>query len=481
MLARLPRRYPVIIGRLANFLLFPLALMLMHFSLSADFALAAETDFPIYPEISDSVRFWEKIYSEYTLSQGVVHDRNDLSVIYAMVNLARPTSRESERANRRRVEVVKERYRRILHKLAIGGKPSGFEERRVLHLFGPNPSRRVLENAVDNIRMQIGQRGRFRQGMIRAGAHIETIRAIFREYDLPEELAYLIHVESSFNQKARSRAGAVGLWQFTRGTGQNYLAIGAAVDERCDPLKATRGAAEFLRDNYLELGSWPLAITAYNYGQNGMKRAVLAQGDFPSIIREYDGKSFGFASRNFYAEFLAAKRVAENYRDYFGELPIEKPVTLYRMPLEGFIDARQLAGYLNIDLETIKRYNPDLSRGAILGKKLIPAGYQLQLPLSFGRELLRVGDIPRTIFRTVQKDHLFHKVREGETVYDIARRYKVEVEELLYANQISSESVIFAGQNLRIPRIYGPPDILLTGIYKVAVRNASKANNEQDV
>jgi LysM repeat protein len=116
------------------------------------------------------------------------------------------------------------------------------------------------------------------------------------------------------------------MWQFTRSTGRQYLRINNKVDERLDPLKATQAAGRLLRDNFDALGSWPLAITAYNHGRPGMLRAQREVGsDLVDIINEYKGPVFGYASMNFYSEFLAAVEVYDAYPGYFGELVLEKP------------------------------------------------------------------------------------------------------------------------------------------------------------
>src|SRR5207237_4490387 len=132
------------------------------------------------------------------------------------------------------------------------------------------------------------------------------------------EIALLPLVESSFENRARSNAGAAGIWQFTRGTGRLYLNVNRKLDERLDPARATWAAARLLHDNYNALGSWPLAITAYNHGRAGMQRAQNEIGsELTSIIERYDGPLFGYASMNFYSEFVAAVEVYVNYRQYF--------------------------------------------------------------------------------------------------------------------------------------------------------------------
>ncbi|MBI4473521.1 MAG: transglycosylase SLT domain-containing protein [Acidobacteria bacterium] len=143
---------------------------------------------------------------------------------------------------------------------------------------------------------------------------------------MPETIALLPLVESSFENRSFSKAGAAGIWQFTRQTGRMYLRVTNRIDERLDPVKATHAAARLLRQNYRALGNWPLAITAYNHGRAGMLRARKAHdGALSTIINDYDGPLFGYASMNFYAEFIAAVQVYESYPQYFGELVLDAP------------------------------------------------------------------------------------------------------------------------------------------------------------
>ena len=157
---------------------------------------------------------------------------------------------------------------------------------------------------------------------MRSGAWREHIAATFTKMGLPRELAALPHVESSFNTYAYSKVGAAGMWQFMRGTGRRFLRIDAAVDERLDPYRSTEAAASFLEQNYIVLGSWPLALTAYNHGPGGMKRAQeqLGTSDIVTIVRKYNSRSFGFASRNFYVAFLAALEIDSDPDKFFGSI-----------------------------------------------------------------------------------------------------------------------------------------------------------------
>ena len=145
------------------------------------------------------------------------------------------------------------------------------------------------------------------------------------------ELAYLPHVESSFNPNAVSGAGAVGLWQLTRPTARKYLTVHGGRDERYDPVRSTEAAAHHLKHAHAVLGNWPLAVTAYNHGVPGVRRAQARAGDnLDDLLRGYSSAAFGFASKNFYAEFLAAVHVAAHVEEYFPELEL-KPYLEYRV------------------------------------------------------------------------------------------------------------------------------------------------------
>jgi membrane-bound lytic murein transglycosylase D len=198
------------------------------------------------------------------------------------------------------------------------------EDQRVLALWrGVANPQRLLE-ASRTIRFQLGQSDRFREGLVRSTVWEGHIAEVFANQGLPPELASLPHVESSFNPAAYSKVGAAGLWQFMRSTGRRFMRIDDAVDERMDPYRSTEAAAQLLAYNYRVLGTWPLALTAYNHGAGGLRRAKqeLGTDDYVTINRLHKGRTFGFASRNFYPSFLAALTIDQNPEKYFG--PIER-------------------------------------------------------------------------------------------------------------------------------------------------------------
>jgi len=382
----------------------------------------------------------------------VIHDNEDLRLVYDVIRLAEPEAPNAIRINRERSKHAVEKYRDILINLSKGGPPSTKDEKRVAALFGPGAKKSEFKRASDRVRCQMGLRDRFQKSIVRSGAYIDEIKRIFRSHSLPEDLAYLPHVESSFNPRAYSKAGAAGIWQFTLSTGKKFMEVGYTVDERWDPIRSSRAAARFLKESYEILGHWPLALTAYNHGVSGMIRAKKAKGGYEDIFREYRSRSFRFASRNFYSEFLAACEVAKNYRDYFGELKVERPFKGREMVLEGFVPLMDLADYLKIDPSLIRSLNPSLRDPVYRGEKHIPKGYALRLPVKVWEEAgLSSHDLPKRLHRPEQKRTRFYRVMPGDTVGEIARTHGVQVRELILANNLNSRALIYAGQNLRIP------------------------------
>ncbi len=377
-----------------------------------------------------------------------MHDSHDLSKIYTVLPILDHRIPGASKINTPIFKGVKKKYSKILKKLAGGATPRSNEEKRIASLFRTDNAKR-LQEAANSIRIQIGQKERFLEGFIRSGAYLSDIRKIFRDQGLPEELAYLPHVESSFNLKAYSKFGASGIWQFTRATGSQFLTINYEVDERQDPILASRAAAQFLKKNHQLLGSWPLALTAYNYGTAGMLRAQKAHKSYEKIFSNYKQGYFKFASRNFYSEFLAALSVARKLEND-PTLTLNRPQQVTTIKLPGYMAINDLCKHLNISQRTIKTLNPALRSSVLQGKKYIPKGYTLRLPHSRQQTKLLVT-LPQHLYHKKQKPTKFYRVRSGDTAGKIALAHGISLKTLMLANKLDKKASVFVGQNLRIP------------------------------
>ena len=411
-------------------------------------AAAADQEFPLYPAISKNVQFWEKIYALYSLKQAVIHDSEDLSKIYEVVSLTDPEAPGGRQQNSLNQKQACEKYRAMLTKLA-GQAPETSEERRIAALFSGKNGRQEMAVAAGNVRSQSGQKERFLGGVNNSATYIAEIKKILRSYGLPEELANLPHVESSFNIKAYSRLGAAGIWQFTRETGKQYLTIDSTLDERLDPILATHAAAKYLQKSYRTVNNWPLAITSYNYGLGGIIRAMEEQGSYEKIFANYNKGYFKFASRNFYSEFLAAQNVANYLEKARNQQPAATQAYRY-LNLSGYVHINDIASRFRLPVSIIEDLNPALRPPVIAGDKPIPKGYALRLPAA-SRNSQLVASLSTSISKNDQKSGKYHQVKKGDTAHSIARQHGISVKSLLQANNLDKSGKIRLHQNLTIP------------------------------
>jgi membrane-bound lytic murein transglycosylase D len=272
--------------------------------------------FPRPAAIERNIDFWIKAFTYWSERDFVIHDRDNVSLIYQKFHMpgdGTPTGEEIEWAN----AYLKAKYGDILNRLATGQQAVGWDEQRVAAMFKGRPPS-AYARAAQNLRVQQGLSEPFRDSLLRSRYYRPGMEQVFRRAGLPPELVALASVESGFSARVRSSAGALGIWQFTRSTGREFLKITRYRDDRLDPVRSTQAAAELLQSNYQALGSWPLAITAYNYGTAGMERAASEFGsDYVKILQNYSGEHFGFAVKNYYAEFLAADQVHRYEDKYF--------------------------------------------------------------------------------------------------------------------------------------------------------------------
>lgn len=433
---------------------FTLFLALIMVAAPAWLPLSARAEAFARPAVLEpDIDFWRRVFTEIDSEQAFLHDSRYLEVIYETVRIP-PDATAKDR--RRIADQVRDRYRATLERLADGQREGlDAEQRRVLALWPADISDDELAEAAKRIRFQQGLADRFQAGLKRAGAWQPYIKEQLRRHGVPEELAALPHVESSFNPEARSHVGAAGLWQFTRGTGQRFMEIDHVVDERRDPFRSSEAAAQLLAYNHSVLGSWPLAITAYNHGVTGMKRAVEALGtdDMGEINREYSGRTFGFASRNFYVAFLAAVDVERDAEQYFGVIEADKPRGDVVFEVPRFVPAAALAKAAGVSAKDLRQANPALLQPVWDGSKYIPQGLTVRVPaaLTTRDATAIVAAIPAGQRFASQTPDQFHKVRRGDSLSVIAQRYGTSVSELVALNNLKSRHTIRIGQTLRLP------------------------------
>jgi len=440
---------------------------------------AGPTTFPRPPELEHQIRFWTKVFTVYSQDQTVIHDAVNLDRIYTVLDF-RPYEDagygpiELERIRKDTTEGEIARIRYLLRRIAEGAPRDALsaDEQRIYDLFRNDPDPYKFLNASEQVRPQRGIRERFQNGFRTSRMYLPEMERIFRDEGLPVELTRLPLIESCFDVSAYSKVGAAGVWQFMPATGRLFMEVNSAVDERRDPIASTRAAARYLVRSYERLGTWPLAITSYNHGPNGMSRAIGDTGsnDIATIVRYYGGPGFGFASRNFYAEFLAALDIEKNSEQYFGRLPKETLPPTRTVMLDRSVDIFAAARLARTRDYVLADLNPALLDPVVSGRVPIPAGYGLRLPAEgangFENRLaeLRAEDrvireaapAPPARFQDEPQSRLerspaTHRVQRGQTLSGIAERYRVSVQALRLANRLGPRDEVRSGQVLRIP------------------------------
>ena len=309
--------------------------------------------FAVPKGMEKQVQFWVDIYSKYTTEQGVIHDQDSVETVYQVVDLK---GLKTDREKQKKVDQVKK-------EIALRLK--------------------MDKNQASRLRFQLGQKDRMQTAIFYSGRYLEDMEKIFREAKLPAELTRLAFVESSFNIMARSKVGASGIWQIMPYTARPYKMISSSVDKRNHPLEATKLAAKLLRNNYNMLESWPLAVTGYNHGPTGVKKMATEYKtkDLGHLIENVDSrKSFGFASRNFYACFLAALEVEKNANVYFGSVLWSKPLDSQDLKLPVSVKYHDLVKWFDGDKEKAAIYNPHLTTLVTKRGYSIPARTVVSIP-----------------------------------------------------------------------------------------------------
>ncbi len=426
--------------------------------------LRCDTHFPCHDDLRRRTDFWIEVYGKWTTRQGVFHDATRPERVYSVIDVPNGCRGED-----RTVERERERIRKQLFDLAekVQGKRRLSDDEQALAALFPDRSAKAMRVAAREIRCQQGNRDRFEGALKRYGAYGPLVRRMIREAGLPDDVHYLPFVESLYNPRAYSRVGAAGLWQIMPKTARYLgLELNATLDERLDLEAATLAAIRYLEDSRSRLTALakekkpsvkpgelgPFVITSYNYGVNGMRRALDEFGpDFMKVLNEYKSPSFQVAVKNFYASFLAARHVASHASQFFGEVPGDPAVHFHTVVLDHDTSMKRIIDVFGVGEDELKALNGALTRFVWHGWRFVPKGYRLKLPARNGgwsgeeRRLAALGP------ESDQRGPVNYTVRRGDTACGIARAFHVKCADLVDMNRLGRRAFIRIGQTLTIP------------------------------
>jgi membrane-bound lytic murein transglycosylase D len=281
-------------------------------------------------------------------------------------------------------------------------------------------------------------------GLRRSGRYREMISRVLREEGVPQDLIYLAQAESAFQPLALSRAGARGIWQFVPWRGNEYgLKRSWWVDERQDPEKATRAAAQHLRDLYGLFGDWYLAMAAYNCGPGNVQKGVERTGyaDFWELYRR---NVLPRETKNYVPIIVALTLIAKDAAHYGIQTDLEAPVPSDVVKPGRAIDLRLVAETIDVDVETLRSLNPSLLRMATPEDP----SFALHLPKGTAAKFsAEIADIPPEKWVSWRR----HRVAAGETLTSLAKKYHVTAPAIAAANSLGRTDVLSAGDKLIIP------------------------------
>ena len=295
-------------------------------------------------------------------------------------------------------------------------------------------------------------KGRLRNHFIasykRSGKYRPMIVEMLKEENLPEELSWLPLIESGFREKALSKARALGLWQFIPSTGYKFgLNRNRYIDERLDPEKSTKAAIRYLKELHNHFGDWSTVLAAYNCGEFRVLKVIRNQkvnylDNFWDLYARLPQETARYVPK-----FLATLHIVENLEKYgFNKITIDSPINSEVITVAKKMHLKGIAAITGIDRRTLEELNPELRQN------IVPAGkYAVKIPQGSRQEVMaNLDQILRLNPAGVK--YLKHRVRSGETLSQLARRYHISVRHIVLANKIDRENHIVSGATLKIPQ-----------------------------
>lgn len=307
----------------------------------ADYKKLIPSDFHISPYFSPFVNFWFGIYTRYSSDHIVIHDRDNLSIVYAVLDFSQIEKQLNRNARSAVVQKISkekaEEIASVLRMLARGQTDSrlSLSVLKILQKHsGPLPADsiergKILNLRANNIRTQTGQRDLIEAGVVRMLPYQHFFDETFARFNLPKQLIAIPFLESSFNTEAHSKVGALGIWQFMPLIASYFVPKRSpSLDYRNNPFVSSIAAMHLLRENKMILKSWDMAVTAYNSGTKHLLLARRQHGanQLEDVFVKYQNSHLGFASKNFYAEFLALVHTLTYRQDVFPKARADQEV-----------------------------------------------------------------------------------------------------------------------------------------------------------
>ncbi len=307
----------------------------------------------------------------------------------------------------------------------------------------PHERRDVKEALEKEILLALWNRPQVILWLKRSGRYFPHIEAVLKEENLPLDLKYVPMVESAMRPHVRSSAGAVGYWQFLRGTGrQNGLVINSQMDERRNIFKSTRAACRYIKKLYGMTGSYATALAGYNMGVYGLSAEMEAQK-----TREYYSLYLPLETQRYVYKIIAVKMIMENPEAYGFNMDEEDyyPTFTYSslaFDTKSSIPLQLIAEAAGISFKTLKNWNPDIRGYQLPTRKLT-----LMVPRGSEKGFQKRFD---SLYAGWKRDHQprFHKVKSGDTLSGIAQKYGISLPTLLRLNRFSAKKVIHPGDRL---------------------------------